>query len=59
MNGWRDADSEDERIAPACRLGECGHCSGNIDLKSGPGPAVPLLRCAHVCHGGRVLVRHA
>ncbi|GGW76750.1 hypothetical protein GCM10010340_64270 [Streptomyces griseoloalbus] len=39
-----------EDIAGACRLGECGYCHGNIDLRSGPGPAVPLLRCAHRCH---------
>jgi len=45
----------DEDISGACNLGQCGHCHGNVDLKSGPGPAVALLRCRHNCHRGQTL----
>jgi len=40
-------------ISGECSLGAHGYCQGNIDLLVGPGPAVPLLRCACSCHGGR------
>jgi hypothetical protein len=43
-----------EDICGPCRIGECKHCDGNIDLKPGGGPAVPLARCAHACSRGRV-----
>jgi hypothetical protein len=45
--------AEKDAVSGACQLGECGHCHGNIDLRFGPGPAVPLLRCAHHCHRGQ------
>ncbi|MFF8589902.1 hypothetical protein ACF061_00435 [Streptomyces sp. NPDC015220] len=44
----------DDGLEAACSLGQHQHCTGNIDLLAGPGPAVPLLRCSCRCHRGRV-----
>lgn len=52
MTGQGDVSGE-------CRLGEHARCHGNINLKPGPGPAVPLVRCACDCHRGRINVRHS
>lgn len=52
MTGQDDTSGE-------CRLGWHDRCHGNIDLKSGAGPAVPLMRCACSCHGKRVRVKQA
>jgi hypothetical protein len=49
----RAADQRDD-VSGACQLRECGYCHGNIDLKAGPGPAVPLHRCACPCHHGHI-----
>lgn len=57
MTRERGGDDRDEGIAGACRLGEHVHCHGNVDLKAGKGPAVPLLRCGCSCHRGRVRVQ--
>jgi hypothetical protein len=48
------ADRDD--ISGACQLDEHGYCHGNIDLQSGPGPAIPLLRCACSCHRDRIRI---
>ncbi len=44
-------------VCEPCRLGEHGHCDGNIDLKGGAGPAVPLTRCMCRCIRGPIQVR--
>lgn len=52
------ADRRRDGVCGPCQIGECGHCDGSIDLKVGAGPAVPLTRCAHACHRGRVQARY-
>ena len=54
------AAGEPREICGACRLGECGYCHGNVSLKVGAGPAVPLLRCDCPGHRDRIRVeRHS
>lgn len=43
----------DDGVCGPCRIGECEHCEGNVDLKGGAGPAVALLRCSHRCPRGQ------
>lgn len=51
MNGRQPSD---DSTSGACQLEEHKHCHGNLDLKAGPGPAVPLHRCACWCHHGHI-----
>jgi hypothetical protein len=48
-----DGESRGSVCGP-CRIGECGHCDGNIDLQVGAWRAVRLIRCSHHCQRGHV-----
>ncbi len=56
MTAPRSDEGREENVSGACRLGECGYCHGNVDLKVGDGPAVTLLHCDHRCHRDRIRV---
>lgn len=50
-------DRQPEDVSGECQLGEHGRCHGNVSLKGGAGPAVPLVHCGCSCHRGAVKVR--